>query len=123
MIVAGIIEYIESTIQALHVAAKDLAELQQAGLTRCPADILLDEAIEVLRANCEVGQLRLEISWQDRLAAPQIQWHLCSTEATIQANALSALLRSFGLTAVQSENVGRLAEILNPQKDGRDANE
>lgn len=108
------IRYLEETQQALLVAARDLRALADAGLCKCPADILLDDALAVLRANCEIGQLQLSIAWQDRFSAPEIRWHLSAPPHTLDATTLSALLRVFGLQHIQPDTVERLNVILSP---------
>jgi hypothetical protein len=106
------IQYLEQTQQALLVAARDLRALADAGLCKCPADVLIDDAIAVLRANCEVGQLRLEIAWQDRFQSPTVRWHLCAPEHTLDATTLSALLRVFGIQQIGPETPNTLNRTL-----------
>lgn len=106
------IRFIESTIQELTVAARDLRALADAGLCKCPADVLIDDAIAVLRANCEQGQLRMEIVWVDRFGAPTVRWHLCAPEHTLDAPTLSALLRVFGIQKLGPETPASLNRLL-----------
>ena len=99
-----------------------LAGLKSGGLAKLPGDMRLDEALEMIRLECEVGQLSMTITWPDNFSSPEIQWRLTAPRSNLDSSSLAGLVRGLAAQRLPADAVADVERQLN-QRPGESAHE